>query len=997
MSEVKRISPLLDGFSVGNPISEHNGIRCCPAVKENTDKKYIVKIISIPASQVQMDALLLAGAYKDPADAMDYFKQIGEDIMQEAEFLKTLSRLDGFLPYENWQMEPITKKRLGYEVYLISSYKRSLEKHVKRNPVTHLEAINLGLDLCSALSVCRDAGALYVDLKPSNVFVSDKKEYRICDLGFIRLDALSYTSLPEKYCSVYTPPELFDPMASLNMTVDTYAVGMILYQLYNDGQLPFKEKAPEQPLPSPLNADYEIAEIIMKAIHPDPAQRWDDPRELGKALAGYMQKNVVNDVPITPYVPLDVAPEDVMLVKKEQPKPEAVPAIEDEQIQDLVMQENPADSSDVSDDPTVNEVVSVETVETEITAEHIEEATSEEVPASEEIPSVTDDPEPEVQEDELLPDEMSNELSKMMAKANDLIEHTVPEGVVVPEVPESPDPFAFATEDSDEVDDSGIPLDPVMEEPEDVKPKKKKKRGGRFDSPERKKKWKRLTSSFLWLMVIAAIAAAGLLYYQFFYLQSIEDLVIQGDKHALTVTVKTQIDTEPLTVSCSDNYGNVKTGSLTNGQVSFTELLPNTMYTIRLEIDGFHKLTGETTGYFTTDATTNIVSFTAVTGTENGSVLLNFTADGEEPDVWNIDYAAEGEEPKRETFTGHSVSISDLTVGKVYTFTLDAGGNMSISGNTELQFMASRLILAEDLTVTSAGSEEMTVHWKAPGDIVVESWDVRCYSDSGYEQQMNVTNTEVYLTDIDPTVSYTIEVTAAGMTQPARTSITANPIRIEQVHVDDSKDNELTVNWDYVGAAPEGGWLLMYSMDGGNTKNVLKCKDASAVIPNRIPEAKYQISFEAADGTSVFNSSYTYLCPEAERFSAHGLSAENVEIQFAKAPAQDGWHYGQLESDAFTDTFHTDDTVALILHAGTDFYLPGYEVEITYVIWDSYGNLLPELTVQEQTYWKDLWYTGDYHYAELELPEVPKAPGSYTVHLLFNGLSVGKAEFTIAE
>ena len=44
MSEEKSISPLLDGFTLGSPMSEHNGVRCCPAIKENSDKKFIVKI-----------------------------------------------------------------------------------------------------------------------------------------------------------------------------------------------------------------------------------------------------------------------------------------------------------------------------------------------------------------------------------------------------------------------------------------------------------------------------------------------------------------------------------------------------------------------------------------------------------------------------------------------------------------------------------------------------------------------------------------------------------------------------------------------------------------------------------------------------------------------------------------------------------------------------------------------------------------------------------------
>ena len=78
MSDPKNISPLLDGFLLGAPISEHHGVVCCPAIKENSNKKCIVKIISVPASQAQFDALMLAGAYKDPGDAMEYFRGNGE-------------------------------------------------------------------------------------------------------------------------------------------------------------------------------------------------------------------------------------------------------------------------------------------------------------------------------------------------------------------------------------------------------------------------------------------------------------------------------------------------------------------------------------------------------------------------------------------------------------------------------------------------------------------------------------------------------------------------------------------------------------------------------------------------------------------------------------------------------------------------------------------------------------------------------------------------------
>lgn len=974
MSEQNCISPLLDGFSLGTPMSEHDGVRCCPAIKENTDQKYIVKIISVPASQVQMDALLLAGAYKDPADAMEYYKGVGEDIMKEAELLKKLSKLEGFLSYEGWQMEQIKKRRLGYEVYLISSYRRSLDKYVRRNPVTHLEAVNLGLDLCAALSVCRQAGAIYVDLKPSNIFISEKKEYRIGDLGFVDLNALRYTTLPDKYRSVYTPPEVFDPMVPLNLTMDTYAVGMILYQLYNEGQLPFKEKAPEEALPSPVNADYELAEIIMKAVNPDPAERWSDPAQMGKALASYMQRNTVNDVPITPHTPLEAEPEDEILV----PKKEEADSVSSEETSDSEMTADP-------EVPVLPETPAVDASDETAAAD-----------ASDEVREVQDDTAPAEEDAEtLLPHEMSEELSRIMEKADDLIAHETPEGVVLPEITELPDPFAFAAEDSDEIDDSDIPVDPVMEDPEEEKPKKKRTK--KFASHKGKRILKKILSAVLSILIVVVIGMGALAFYQYSYLQTIDAISIEGDKNQITVYVDTDVDPDLLTVTCTDHYGNTKNKSIKNGQAVFTQLQPNTMYTIQLEIDGFHKLIGQTSDIFTTDATTNIVSFNAVTGTEDGTVMLSFTPDGQEPSIWDIVYSAEGEEPQRKGFTGHSVTISGLSIGKVYTFTLDAGEELSLSGATSLEFLASRLILAEELTVTSSGGSDMTVHWKAPGDIVVESWDVRCYNDAGYNEQLTVSDTSVYLSGIDPTVAYTVEVTASGMTQPVRAGITANPINITALNVDDSESDELTVSWDYAGADPEGGWLLMYSMDGGNTQNVVKCKTASAVIAPKIPDAKYLFTIQAADGTSIFSNVHSYTCPSAEVFSENALPAENIRGMLVKTPDEDSWLFDQLGSEAVTDEFAIGDKISVVLHGTKDFYLPGSEVDILYVIRDAFGNVLPELIGEEQHYWKQIWSDGDYHYAELDLPHVPSAAGDYTLNLYFNGLAVAELEFTITD
>ena len=115
MSEPKLISPMLDDFAMGSPISDHHGVRCCPAMPIGSDKRYIVKVISIPASQVQLEAFLLTGVYSNESAALDYFKTLADDVVKEVETLNKLSKLEGFLPYEKYQVEPM-QGEVGYDV-----------------------------------------------------------------------------------------------------------------------------------------------------------------------------------------------------------------------------------------------------------------------------------------------------------------------------------------------------------------------------------------------------------------------------------------------------------------------------------------------------------------------------------------------------------------------------------------------------------------------------------------------------------------------------------------------------------------------------------------------------------------------------------------------------------------------------------------------------------------------------------------------------------------
>jgi len=1009
LSDQKNISPLLDGFTLGAPISEHNGVVCCPAIKENTNKKYIVKTVSVPASQAQFDALLLAGAYKDPGDAMEYFRENGENILKEAELLKKLSKIEGFLPYDGWQMEPITRRRLGYEIYLVGSYKRSLDKYIRKNAFTHLEAVNLGLDLCSALSVCRQSGFLYVDLKPSNIYVSEKKEYRIGDLGFLSLDALRYASLPERYFSPYTPPELLDPMTPMNLTVDTYAVGMILYQLYNDGHLPFTGVAPIEPLPSPCHADYEMAEIIMKAIHPEPDQRWTDPKDLGKTIASYMQRNSVNDIPITPFIPLDVNPEDIVAVpskkiskedldsKPVEPASDEDASIETEEALDSKVSEPddaPAENDEHPDEVAVSQIEEpTETDASDVSEDPKGSDDSEEKPIDSDSTSQPPVVSPEIQvNDEKI---VSEEVAKILSRANDIIAHEIPEETAFPTEVEQPDPFAFVMDDSEDMDDS-FPVDPLMEDETADSAPKKKKNTKHFENPSRKNKFKKFISGCFTFLLICCVCIGGFWYYKNVYLQTIDSISISGTQDQITVLVDTSVEEAKLTVHCTDGNGKRRSESVQGGKVLFSDLLPSTQYTIQVDITGFHKLVGKTSDVFTTEATTRILSFHAIAGSEDGSVMLNFTVDGDDPDFWNIRYAAEGEEEKLETVTGHSAMITGLTVGKVYTFTLDGGKNFDLGGETSIQYLASRLILAENLMVSSSNGSDITVHWDTPGDVVVENWNIRCYDGYGFEEQTTVTENQVLFAGIDPASSYTVEVTAAGMTQPSRISISSDPINVSGFQVDESAQTEMKITWEYSGNDPEGGWLLIYTVDGSGSQ-VVQCKKASAEIAPLIPGSNYDFVLQSADSRTVFNNTVRYQANNAEPFTEHAFVLENVSIDLLKTPEESGWRYETISADSFTNTFDAGDSASMVLRSSSSFYLPGNKTTILFVFRDSYGNVLPELVTEVSLTWKNIWMGGDTKTGEIDIPKLPSAPGEYSMELYFNGCSVGQFDITIAE
>ncbi len=1034
MSEPRLITPLLANHIMGDPISDHCGVRCCPAMLKDTDHKFIVKIVSVPASTRQLEALLYSGAYQSRDDALRYFQSVANEVIDEAQLLKKLSRLEGFRCYDSWQLVPM-EDGTGYDVYLLSPYELTLEQHTRRNCLTHLAAVNLGLDLCAALSVARRNGFLYVDLKPENIFISSSKGYLIGDLGFVALRSLAYASLPEKYRSAYTAPEIADAYASLNDTIDIYALGLILYQIYNGGLLPSEGEAT---LP-PAYADYEMAEIILKACAPSAQERWQDPQQMGQALAGYLQRNTVNDTPIIPLpIPVQESPADVDDVNEvPSEESEALVTEEDHHTEDDVAsvaelpsseessEDTPAELSKVStteedlpaDAPSVPiEVVSDETISSDENTLPVEEDHSCEVSIGEDvvqIPSNTDEdavlvedsiasssteenePEQFIIEgffDETLPDDentedlpdslISEEVSRMLAQADELIAHKAPDPVIPPEPIEVPTPPPILPNPEPDTQESEA-TEPIAEEeitPEDgqVSPSENPpapvSRRDRHHRPKRNIKWGCLIGVLLTVLISLLLWLGGNYYYNHYYVQHIDSITVDGAENYLTVYLDTDIDNSLLTVVCTDTYGNRLPQPVVNNCATFTSLSSGTHYQITVQIEGFHKLTGKTTAQYNTAAQTSIVNFTAITGETDGSVILSFSVMGPDSSSWLVKYAYEGGIEQTAECSGHMAIIAGLELNQEYTFRLVPRDDLYVVSGDTLQFESRVVVYPQELTIHGFQNGCLSASWKEPDNAQVNYWTVRCYNNSGYDSTITVTEPSVSIEGLDISQSYTLDVKADGMTVSKTATISANSITFQQILMDPSTPDTLILTWTYEGIAPTDGWHLRYSVDNGDAV-VVVCEKNTYTIEGLVPGSRYDFSFILPSDITVIGGSAQYSVPAiTTTFSGYEITAEDLHLTMMRLPLAEDW----TAEDGTFDLLSGDQAALLIL-PDIPVGQSDETLRIRLIFRNQNGNYITMTT--QNLVWSEMWFDG---YFLMPLHDLPTIPGTYTLEVIFD-------------
>lgn len=1020
MSEPRLVSPMLDNFAMGGPISDHDGVRCCPAMRENSDDKYIVKIISVPASQTKLDALLLTGAYHDTSSALEYFKEQANGIVDEKKILDKLAQLEGFAAYDDCQIVPM-EDATGYDVYLLGKYRKTLARKNARAPLTQLDAVNLGIDLCAALAVCRNSGYMYVDLKPSNIYVTGDTEYRIGDIGFVRLNSLKYESLPDKYRSCYTAPEVADAFASLSDKLDIYAAGMILYQIYNEGALPFEgTTAPAVEFDPPSCADEEMAQIILKACHPDPAQRWNDPVEMGQAIVNYMQKNGVNDTPLVAVKVAevqepeeDVVAEEIVSEEEEEPISEESNETEisedisqeeiDDDTLDAIIDAIVAETADIPEEPAaevINEPEEIEPEQVDAEPEASQDAADDSVQEDESAAnddeydnlSFLDDDGFAIDPDSLDYNEVSDELSDILSQIDDLTSHPVPDPVVAPEPVEIkvPEPVPAESQTEELAEDDGS--EESAEGSEELVEEDFDEEAGEIPEEEKpyipKKKRPGLVLLII-LFILIALGVGGYFFYTEYYLQPIHTLDLSGSEDNLQVALTADIDETYLSVVCADSHGNKISAPVVGGIAVFDGLSPDTAYTITVEVDGFHKLTGTTTKVYSTPIQTKIAQMNIITGSEDGSVILSFAVEGPDSEQWNVIYNAQDEAERITAFPSHMVTLTGLTVGKEYTFRLEPVDDIYISGECEATYVVKNLIVAEDLHVVSCNDGMMTVEWTLPADETVEEWSVRCYNEAGYDETLTTAENTVTFQNVDDTVANTVEVIAKDMSVSQRVLVNANSVTVSDFNVDNTDAAVLALTWTANREIPADGWNIRYSINGINAAETLIATENAVNVPV-VPNGNYEFTILDGAGNAVLGGPFTYSTGDVSEFEGYSIDMSDMTARLCKTPAASGWSYKDLDDESYVNTFTVGEKISMVLALSGETTNSDDNISIGYVITDDSDNIVNFAHTSET--WKSMWKES---YCELDIPGVPANAGIYTVTVYFDGAEAGSQKFEI--
>ncbi|XXY17062.1 serine/threonine-protein kinase [Sorangium sp. So ce216] len=174
----------------------------------------------------------------------------------------------------------------------------------REGPMDTARAVRHVLEACEALGEAHALGIVHRDLKPSNLFAARQADGSTCtkvlDFGISKLLGEELTGTGSALGTPsYMAPEQMVSARNVDARADIWALGVVLYKLLT-GTVPFRASTPSELgmkvlFGDPLPPEQErpdlppgLAQVILRCIRREPAQRFATAAELAAALAPFV-------------------------------------------------------------------------------------------------------------------------------------------------------------------------------------------------------------------------------------------------------------------------------------------------------------------------------------------------------------------------------------------------------------------------------------------------------------------------------------------------------------------------------------------------------------------------------------------------------------------------------------------------------------------------------------------------------------------------------------
>ena len=263
-----------------------------------------LKAITIPSSPEELQSVLDEDGL-DRQGASSYFRETVVALNREIALMNKVKGHSNIVSYEDHDVIEHADG-IGWDILIRMELLTPISQYFKQfDTIPRQAVLRLGIDLCRALEVCEKYSIIHRDIKPANIFISDTGDFKLGDFGVARTASASTGASTFAGTVNYMAPEVFR-REKYTASVDTYSLGLVMYQLLNANRMPFyppypqpltalaKERAHDrrlagEPLPDPVNASGPLADILRKACAPAPADRFASPTEMRLALEAVLR------------------------------------------------------------------------------------------------------------------------------------------------------------------------------------------------------------------------------------------------------------------------------------------------------------------------------------------------------------------------------------------------------------------------------------------------------------------------------------------------------------------------------------------------------------------------------------------------------------------------------------------------------------------------------------------------------------------------------------